>query len=255
MSVTSKVLVSGPPPTLDGTAAATNALCKRFGRIDALAAVSLAVPCGITFGLLGPNGSGKTTLLRLLAGVLKPTSGEVRILGGRPRGDLLNQVGYMPQTLALDPRLTVWENLRFFAGIQGVTSRGEIEEALELVQLTGEMHRRVGGLSLGMGRRASLACALVHKPLLLLLDEPTVGVDPQVRVYFWEHFRRLNAQGVTIVLSTHAMDEAERCHRLGILREGRLLAEGTPDELRKASGAPTLEGAFLRLAEDKVAAQ
>jgi ABC-2 type transport system ATP-binding protein len=106
-----------------------------------------------------------------------------------------------------------------------------------------------------MGRRASLACALVHKPLLLLLDEPTVGVDPQVRVYFWEHFRRLNAQGVTIVLSTHAMDEAERCHRLGILREGRLLAEGTPDELRKASGAPTLEGAFLRLAEDKVAAQ
>jgi ABC-2 type transport system ATP-binding protein len=252
MSVTSKVLVSGPPPTLDGTAAATNALCKRFGRIDALAAVSLAVPCGITFGLLGPNGSGKTTLLRLLAGVLKPTSGEVRILGGRPRGDLLNEVGYMPQGLGLDGMLTVWENLRWFAGVQGVRSKAQMEEALDLVQIRDRMHSRVCDLSAGLARRVSLACALAHRPRLVLLDEPTVGVDPYLRRQFWDHFHRLNAEGVTIVLTTHALDEAERCHRVGILRSGRLVAQGSPREVHTALGASTLEAVFVKLAEESL---
>jgi ABC-2 type transport system ATP-binding protein len=232
---------------------ATAALCKSFGRVDAIRDVSLAIPYDLTFGLLGPNASGKTTLIRLLAGLLKPSSGDVRVLGQVPGPAVLEKVGYMPQLPALYERLTVWENLRCFAGIQGVCSKAQMEGALQLAGLADHMHRRICDLSVGMARRASLACALVHKPQLLLLDEPTVGVDPELRLQFWQHFRRLNAEGVTIVLSTHTMDEAERCHQLGILREGRLLAEGSPDELREASGASTLEEAFLRLAEGRIA--
>ncbi len=252
MTLTKNALVPRLPPTLDGAAAATDALCKRFGRIDALTDVCLAAPCGITFGLLGPNGSGKTTLLRLLAGVLKPTSGEVRILGGRPQGDLLNEVGYMPQGLGLDDRLTVWENMRWFAGVQGVRSKVQMEEALDLVHIRDRMHSRVRDLSTGTARRVSLACALAHRPRLLLLDEPTVGVDPYLRRQFWEYFHRLNTEGVTIMLTTHILDEAERCHRVGILRSGRLLAQGSPREASTALGASTLEGAFLKLAEESV---
>lgn len=240
-----------PPASLDGLALATVGLCKRFGRIEAINDVSLAVTRGTTFGLLGPNASGKTTLLRLLVSLLKPSAGEIRILGQNPHSEMQGMIGYMPQTTALYDILTVWENMRCFAGIQGVASKAQMEEALELVGLTEQKHRPVRELSIGMQRRASLACALVHRPRLLLLDEPTIGVDPELRLHFWEHFRRLNAKGVTIVLSTHAMDEAEQCHRLAILREGRLLAEGSPDELRELSGASTLEDAFLRLAEGK----
>ncbi len=239
--------------TLDGVAVATVGLSKRFAKVNALRDVSLSIPCGITFGLLGPNASGKTTLIRLLAGLLKPSAGEVRVLGQAPGPNVLDKIGYMAQTTALADVLTVWENLRCFAGIQGVTSKAQMVEALELVGLAKDLHRRVQQLSTGMTRRASLACALAHKPQLLLLDEPTVGVDPELRLQFWSHFRRLNEEGVTILLSTHAMDEAERCHRLGILRDGRLLAEGSPEELRKGLGASTLEHAFLRLAEGKVA--
>ena len=239
--------------THDGPAVATIGLCKRFGSVEAIRDVSLAVPRGITLGLLGPNASGKTTLIRLLAGLLRPSSGEVRVLGQAPGPEVQEKVGYMAQTTALYDFLTVWENMRCFAGLQGVSSKAQMEETLELVGLADHMHRLVRHISIGMARRASLACALAHRPELLLLDEPTVGVDPELRLQFWEHFHRLNAEGVTIVLSTHAMDEAERCHRLGFLREGRLLAEGSPDELREASGASTLEGAFLRMAGGKVA--
>jgi ABC-2 type transport system ATP-binding protein len=250
------VTARGPPPrplALDRVAVAIRGLCKRFGRIDAVKDVSLTIPCGITYGLLGPNASGKTTLLRVLAGVLKPDSGEVRALGLAPGEEMRQQTGYMPQATGIWDQMTVWENMRCFAGIQGVTSKAQMEEALELVGLKDQMHRVVRDLSIGMQRRASLACALVHRAPLLLLDEPTIGVDLAVRVHFWEHFRRLNEEGVTIVLSTHAMDEAERCHRLGIMREGRLLAEGTPDELREGSGTSSLEDAFLHLVEERIA--
>jgi ABC-2 type transport system ATP-binding protein len=252
--VTETALAPGSPPmTLDGVAVATVALCRRFGNIDAVKDVSLTIPYGVTFGLLGPNASGKTTLIRLLAGLLKPSSGSVRVLGQPPGPEALGMIGYMAQTTALYEVLSVWENIRCFAGIQGVASKGQMVQALELVGLADDRHRVVQQLSAGMTRRASLACALVHRPQLLLLDEPTVGVDPELRLQFWDHFRRLNAEGVTIVLSTHAMDEAERCHRLGILREGRLLAEGTPSQLREACSALTLEEAFLRLAEGRIA--
>ncbi len=236
-----------PQEVPDGPAVATSSLCKRFGQIDAVKDVSLAVPRGVTFGLLGPNASGKTTLLRLLAGVLKPDSGHVWVLGVSPGLDLRAHVGYMPQAAGIWDLMTAWENMRCFAGIQGVASKAQMEEALELVGLKDQMHRLVKHLSIGMQRRASLACALVHRPHVLLLDEPTVGVDPVLKVHFWEHFRQLNAEGVTIVLSTHAMDEAERCHRLAIMREGCLLAQGSPHELKELTGASTLESAFLRL--------
>jgi ABC-2 type transport system ATP-binding protein len=241
-----------PPLVPDGLAVASNELCRRFGRIEAIKDVSLTVPFGITFGLLGPNGSGKTTLLRLLAGVLEPTSGDIRILGGRPQGDLLNEVGYMPQGLGLYDGETVWENIRCFAGVQGVRSKAQMEEALDLVQIRDRMHSVVRDLSTGMARRVSLACALAHRPRLLLLDEPTVGVDPYLRRQFWGYFHRLNAEGVTILLTTHALDEAERCHRVGILRSGRLVAQGTPRDVSTTLGASTLEGVFLKLAEESL---
>src|SRR3990172_57264 len=147
----------------------------------------------------------------------------------------------MPQAEALYPDLTVTENLAFFARIYGRTSRSRVEEAIQFIALEDRSQSMVATLSGGMRRRLSLACALVHRPRVLFLDEPTVGIDPQLRAVFWEHFRGLNREGVTIVVSSHVMDEAERCDRLGRMREGRLLAEGTADALRQRAGRGTLE--------------
>jgi len=225
-------------------------LSKRFGQIDALRNVALAVPVGQTYGLLGPNGSGKTTLIRLVAGLLRATTGRLTVLGEpMPSRRILSDIGYMPQTPALYLELTVRENLLFFARIYGAADRARLEEVLELAGLGERADSLVYTLSGGMRQRTSLACALVHRPRLLLLDEPTVGVDPPLRVAFWQYFRRLNHEGVTILVSSHVMDEAERCDRLVLLRDGRILAEGSAGELRQQAGASTLEEAFLRYAE------
>ncbi len=225
-------------------------LSKAFGAIRAVAELDLRVQAGEIYGLLGPNGSGKTTLMRLLVGLAKADRGEVRVLGQlMPNRALLAQVGYMTQAEALYTDLTARENVLFFAALSGVQAAAWIGEALELVELQARANDLVGSLSGGLRRRVSLACALVHRPRLLILDEPTVGVDPQLRVAFWEHFRRLADTGVTLVISSHVMDEAGRCDRLGFLREGRLIAEGSPDELRQRSGMNDLEQAFLRFAE------
>jgi ABC-2 type transport system ATP-binding protein len=225
-------------------------LTKAFGRLIALDGLSLKVCKGESYGLLGPNGSGKTTLIRILVGILKPTNGEVAVMGRRmPDKAVLHQIGYMTQTSALYQDLSVLENLLFFARIYGLTDRKRLDEVLRLVGLHDRAHSVVSTLSGGMKQRVSLACALIHRPQLLLLDEPTVGVDPQLRVQFWHYFRELNQQGVTIVISSHVMDEAERCDRLGLLRQGRLLAEGSPQELRERAGRSSLEEAFLAFAE------
>ena len=225
-------------------------LSKRFGPIDALRDVALAVPAGQTYGLLGPNGSGKTTFIRLVAGLLRATAGRLMVLGEpMPSRRILADIGYMPQTPALYLELTVRENLLFFARIYGAADRDRVEEVLEVVGLTERADSPVYALSGGMRQRTSLACALVHRPRLLLLDEPTVGVDPPLRVAFWKYFRRLNQEGVTILVSSHVMDEAERCDRLVLLRDGRILAEGSAGELRQQAGASTLEEAFLHYAE------
>ncbi len=225
-------------------------LRKRFGVVEALSGLSLAVPAGITYGLLGPNGAGKTTLIRAMIGLVRPDAGEVHVLGvPMPDKAVLAQIGYMTQSTALYEELSVWQNVAFFAAMAGVRDHAAIDEAIALVNLSARAHSPVNTLSGGLKQRASLACALAHRPRLLLLDEPTVGIDPQLRVQFWGHFRRLNAQGVTIVVSSHVMDEAVRCDRLGFIRDGRILAEGSADELRQRAGAATLEEAFLHFAE------
>jgi ABC-2 type transport system ATP-binding protein len=163
-----------------------------------------------------------------------------------PDVNQLRNIGYMTQQAALYPGLSVEENAEFFAAING--AEGGVAEALELVRLGGRRKSVVSTLSGGMRQRLSLACALVHKPKVLLLDEPTVGVDPQLRVELWEDFRRMAEGGTTIIVSSHVMDEAERCQRLGLIQYGKVLAEGTPTEVRAQAGTNNLEEAFLRLA-------
>jgi ABC-2 type transport system ATP-binding protein len=232
------------------TAIESQGLSKRFGAIEALRNVALTVPVGQTYGLLGPNGSGKTTLIRLVAGLLRATTGSLTVLGrSMPSRRVLADIGYMPQTPALYLELTVRENLLFFARIYGAADRDRVGEVLEVVGLRERGDSPVYALSGGMRQRTSLACALVHRPRLLLLDEPTVGVDPPLRVAFWQYFRRLNEEGVTILVSSHVMDEAERCDRLVLLRDGRILAEGSAGDLRQQAGAPSLEEAFLHYAK------
>ena len=222
---------------------------KRFGPVTALDGLSLAVNVGEIYGLLGPNGSGKTTLIRALAALVRPDAGEVRVFGAAPRAAVSSgTVGYMTQAAALYADLSVEENLRFFAALEGVADpAARMDEALRRVDLLDRRRSAVGTLSGGMRQRVSLAATLLHQPRLLLLDEPTVGVDPALRREFWEHFRSLAATGVTILVSSHVMDEASRCDRLGLIRAGRVLAEGTASELVARAGTNDLEGAFLTL--------
>jgi ABC-2 type transport system ATP-binding protein len=225
-------------------------VAKRFHGQRALDGIDLRVRRGLVYGLLGPNGSGKTTLIRCLVGLVRPDAGTVRVLGRRmPDLAVLARVGYMTQAAALYPDLSVAENVRFFAAIGGGDDRG-VEDALRFVELEDRRDSVVATLSGGMRTRASLACALVHRPDLLLLDEPTVGVDPQLRGQLWDRFRAMTAAGTTILVSSHVMDEAERCDRLGLIRFGRLLAEGTVDELLRLAGTSRLEDAFLKLSEE-----
>jgi ABC-2 type transport system ATP-binding protein len=223
---------------------------KTFGEVKALDGVTLRVRRGEIYGLLGPNGSGKTTLIRMFVGLVAPNAGTVTVLGKRmPNVAMLSRVGYMTQAAALYPGLSVEENVRFFATING--AEGGVKDALELVKLYERRDSVVSTLSGGMRQRCSLACALAHKPQLLLLDEPTVGVDPQLRVELWNGFKEMADAGTTIIVSSHVMDEAERCQRLGLILYGNLLTEGSPDEIRVRAGKTTLEEAFLSLSETR----
>jgi ABC-2 type transport system ATP-binding protein len=229
-------------------AVALDRVQKRFGALTALDSVSLRVRRGEVYGLLGPNGAGKTTLIRSLVGLIGIDSGTIQVLGTRmPQLAVLQRVGYMTQQAALYPDLSVEENVAFFAAIH--RSESGVQQALELVDLWKRRGSVVSSLSGGMRTRCSLACALVNEPELLLLDEPTVGVDPELRVQLWDRFRLMARQGTTIIVSSHVMDEAERADRLGLLRFGRLLAEGTVAELKSAAGVDRLEDAFLRLSK------
>jgi len=221
---------------------------KQFGKQRALDGVTLRVRRGEVYGLLGPNGAGKTTLIRSLVGLVAPEAGTVSVLGQRmPQLDVLTHIGYMTQQAALYPDLSAEENVHFFGAIYGRVDG--VRDALELVDLWDRRKSVVSTLSGGMRTRCSLACALVHKPDLLLLDEPTVGVDPQLRVQLWDRFRKMAAEGITIVVSSHVMDEAERCDRLGLIRFGKLLAEGSVAEIKARAGVDRLEDAFLKLSE------
>jgi len=231
----------------DSYAVDVQEVSKSFGAFKALNGVTLRVRQGEIYGLLGPNGAGKTTLIRMICGLLEAHGGTVTVLGQRmPNVAVLRHIGYMTQQAALYPALSVEENVDFFAAINGAESG--VKEALELVQLYDRRKSVVSTLSGGLRERRSLACALVHRPELLLLDEPTVGIDPQLRVQFWEYFRRMAAEGTTLIVSSHVMDEADRCQRLGLIQYGRLLAEGSPADIRAQGGSQNLEEAFLALA-------
>lgn len=235
----------------DGPAPAVRAvgLVKRFGTLAAVDGITFDLAPGHIYGLLGPNGSGKTTLIRLLTGMTHPTEGHAEVLGARmPSRPTLARIGYMTQSDGIYPALTVGENARFFAAAYGADTGAAVDEALALVELDGRTKSLASALSGGQRRRLSLACALVHRPDVVFLDEPTVGVDPLLRVQFWRHFRGLAETGATIVVSSHVMDEADRCDELLFIRAGRVIARGTGSELREAAGTDDLETAFLHYA-------
>jgi ABC-2 type transport system ATP-binding protein len=219
------------------------------GGARALEGVSLRVAAGRVTGLLGPSGSGKSTLIRSIVGVQQVTSGRVTALG-QPAGSraLRSRIGYLTQAPSVYRDLSVHENLGYFARILGVPS-SRVEEVVATVDLQGSAGRIVGRLSGGQQARVSLATALLNDPDLLVLDEPTVGLDPVLRRDLWDTFHALAARGRTLLVSSHVMDEADRCHDLLLLRDGRLLAAGTPEELRARTGTEDLEGVFLRLIE------
>ena len=220
----------------------------RGGRV-ALDEVSAAITGGLVTGLLGPSGSGKSTLMRAIVGVQRVDSGRVLVLG-EPAGSppLRRRVAYTTQAPSVYADLTVRENLRYFARILAAPSQ-RIDETLETVGLTADADRVVNELSGGQRARASLASALLGRPEVLVLDEPTVGLDPVLRRDLWTNFRELAATGATLLVSSHVMDEAERCDELLLLREGRLLAVGPVPEIRRRTGTDDLNEAFLRLIE------
>ncbi len=231
-----------------GAAFETKGLSKEFDGLIAVDSLDLSVEKGTLYGLVGPNGSGKTTTIKMLVNLVVPTKGEATVLGKKVPGQDARRVGYMPQDMAIYPDLTVSENLEFFAGLYDVTGddfKRREAEVIEVVDLVDRKDSLVGRLSGGMRHRVSLACAMVHGPELLFLDEPTVGVDPELRVGFWKFFRKLASEGRTVVLTTHYMDEAARCDVVGMMRSGKLIAEGTPSELMSQSCTTNLEDAFL----------
>jgi ABC-2 type transport system ATP-binding protein len=233
--------------TPPGPAVLTEGLTKRFGAFTAVDHVDLRVEAGELYGFLGPNGAGKSTTLRMLCGILEPSEGSGRVLGIdlREPERIKAAIGYMSQRFSLYDDLSAAENLVFYAMVYGVPARARrerIERMVQLADLVGREDALAGQLSGGYRQRLALACALVHAPRLMFLDEPTAGVDPVSRRTFWELIRRLADGGVTVVVTTHYMDEAEHCDRLGFIYQGRLIAQGTPAAIKaEAFGRPVFE--------------
>ncbi len=210
-------------------------LTRRFGGFTAVDHVSFSVPAGEIVGYVGPNGCGKTTTIRMLLGLLRPTEGRASVLGfdtARQSEEIRARCGYMSQKFAIYDDLSVWENLRFYAGVYEINDKASIMKTLEHVGLAEHKNELTGDLSTGWRQRLALGIALVHSPRLLFLDEPTSGVDPNARRVFWDLLYDLALQGVTILVTTHYMDEAEYCNRVGMMRSGKLLAMDTPLALK-----------------------
>ncbi|MBE6034858.1 MAG: ABC transporter ATP-binding protein [Clostridiales bacterium] len=222
---------------------------KSFGRHQVLKDINMEVPSGAIYGMLGPSGCGKTTAVKIIAGISEATSGEVMVLNEKmPKLNLMEQIGYMAQSDALYGDLTARENLDFFGqlyGIQKSTLAVRIEEAAKVVNLHKELNKPVSTFSGGMKRRLSLAMTILHEPKVLILDEPTVGIDPLLRRSIWEELYKMTERGVTILVTTHVMDEAEKCTHLSMMRDGKMIAAGTPNEIQKQAGVQTIEEAFL----------
>jgi len=230
----------------------TVGLTKRFGSHTAIDKVNLAVEEGIIYGFLGSNGAGKSTMIRMLCGLLAPSEGEGSIMGldiAIDREAIRTKIGYMSQKFSLYPDLTVLENLSFYAGMYGLAGeikRTRIHDMLTMADLYGRQDQLAGTLSGGWRQRLALGCAILHRPKVLFLDEPTGGVDPMARRLFWEIISELAEGGTTIMVTTHLMDEAERCDKVGFLFDGKLIVDDTPSHLKD-----TLKGTLLEIKTDR----
>ncbi|WP_286884556.1 ABC transporter ATP-binding protein [Aneurinibacillus sp. UBA3580] len=232
-------------------------LTKKFGALLAVDNVSMTIPKGSIVGFLGPNGSGKSTVIRMLSGILTPTSGTGQVLGYNILTDserIKHHIGYMSQKFSLYEELSVSDNLDFYAGIYGLkgeSARKKKAELIDMAGLTGREKQIAGSLSGGWKQRLALSCALLHDPEILILDEPTAGVDPVSRRIFWEVIRELAKKGITVLVSTHYMDEAETCDFIYFIFFGKLLISGTPLELKEQAKAATLDDVFIGLVESQ----
>ncbi|KMJ59255.1 ABC transporter ATP-binding protein [Bacillus sp. LL01] len=222
-----------------------------FGKTEVLKNISLTIEKGEIFGFLGPSGAGKTTLVKAIAGLQVINKGTVEVLNVKmPTLSLSERIGYMAQSDALYQDLTAQENLQFFASLykmKATERKKRIQEVMELVNLQEHLHKPVQQFSGGMKRRLSLAISLLHNPEILILDEPTVGIDPLLRKSIWQELKELTSKGTTVLVTTHVMDEAQKCDRLAMIREGELLAVGSTEELERVTGTTNMEDAFLKL--------
>jgi ABC-2 type transport system ATP-binding protein len=225
------------------------------GKIKAVDNLNLTIHTGEIYALIGANGSGKTSTINMLTGALYPTSGNITVLDlpiPQKRRLAAFQIGVAPQEYALYSDLSVEENIWFFAKLSGI-KRGDFQNHLDMLLPILKLNERrktvVSNLSGGMKRRVSIACALIHQPKIVFFDEATVGIDPVLRAFFWEYFRSLAKEGLTIVLTSHVMDEAERADRIGLMRQGKLIEEGTPADIKRKHGAASIEEVFVKLSE------
>jgi ABC-2 type transport system ATP-binding protein len=239
-------------------AVVTRELCRNFGTLVAVDHLNLEIAPGEVFGLLGPNGSGKTTTIRMLCGLIAPTSGTAEVAGidvVQAPEQVRDRIGYMSQRFGLYEELTVAENLDFYGEVYGLRGAAQSVRAGEVVDFLGldrRLDQLTGQLSGGWKQRVALGCALMHRPAVLFLDEPTAGVDPAARRSFWAAIKDIAGRGTTVIVTTHYMDEAARCGRLAMMHGGHLIALGTPDDVARqvaGGGAGTLEDAFIRLQE------
>ncbi|HEV8150332.1 MAG TPA: ABC transporter ATP-binding protein [Gemmatimonadales bacterium] len=239
----------------------TRGLRKSFGNLVAVENLDLRVLRGEIFGLLGPNGSGKTTTIRMLTGLLPPSAGQAEVVGidvVKSPEQVRRRIGYMSQRFGLYDDLTVRENLEFYAGLYGLAGeerRSRVAEQLAEYSLDERARQLAGKLSGGWKQRLALACATTHRPELVFLDEPTAGVDPLARKRFWDLIGQRAAAGMTVLVTTHYMDEAELCHRLAFLSRGHLIGEGTPKEITRQFGLPRIEDVFIELQRREEQAQ
>jgi ABC-2 type transport system ATP-binding protein len=238
-------------PTTEAPIIETHGLTRRFGELTAVDHVDLTVMRGEIFGLVGPDGAGKTTMLRMLCGLMDPTGGSARVAGhdvAKESRAVKDQIGYMAQRFGLYADLTVEENMIFYADLFGIVGAERDALKLQLLKMT-RMEpfraRQAGRLSGGMKQKLALMCTLLHRPQILLLDEPTNGVDPLSRRDFWVILHQLLEGGITILMTTAYLDEAERCHRVGLMHRGKLIRCAPPDDMKRETGAANLEGAFI----------